>query len=51
MIKLMDNVDKFEASMQEKQDWIMQVLVTEFSDDKNFLRKVNKVTFGLMSGE
>lgn len=32
-----------------KKEWIVTQLVTEFSDDTEFLRKVNKITFGLIS--
>jgi len=30
---------------------ILTNLATKFSDDKDFLKKVNKLTFGLISGE
>jgi hypothetical protein len=40
-----------DASQEEMKVWIASHLATTFSDDKEFLRKINKLCFGLMSGE
>ena len=38
-----------DASLEDKKLFIMTQLATNFSEDLDFLRKVNKITFGLMS--
>lgn len=37
------------ADSQDKQNFILTELATTFSDNVDFLRKVNKLTFGLQS--
>ena len=37
------------ADSTEIQDYILTQLATTFSDDSEFLRKINKLTFGLIS--
>jgi len=55
MIKLC-NVDanglpKEGVTLEESKEWILTQLATTLSDDVDFLRKVNKLTFGLQSNQ
>ncbi len=38
------------ATEEETRNWIITQLATTFSEDRDFLRKINKLSFGLMSG-
>jgi hypothetical protein len=51
MNKLMEEVngEYFDCSEEEQKVFILQSLATTFSEDVDFLRKVNKLTFGLTS--
>lgn len=51
MIELTNKGNGFAASTEERKNWIQATLATEFSEDKDFLKKINKITFGLMSGD
>jgi hypothetical protein len=51
MFELTDLDGKEVATETDTQDWILTKLVIKFSDDKVFLEKVNKITFGLISGK
>lgn len=46
----MDTTEMYEASIEEKSNWILQSIVTEFSGDKLFLKKINQISFGLLKG-
>lgn len=46
-----DIVLSFDGSDEEVQNLILALLVTRFTEDKHFLKKVNKTTFGLISGD
>jgi hypothetical protein len=39
------------VTLEENKEWILTQLATTFSDDVDFLRKVNKLTFGLQSNQ
>jgi hypothetical protein len=41
--------DEISATNDEIKTWIASQLATTFSDDREFLRKINKLTFGLIS--
>lgn len=47
---MQDIVLRIDGTDEEAKDLILSLLVTKFSTDKEFLRKVNKTTFGLISG-
>lgn len=51
MFVLKDQNEEIEATEIDIQAWILSKLVVTFSEDKAFLKKVNKITFGLISGE
>ena len=38
-----------EPTLNEEKNFILSQLATKFSDDLDFLRKINKLTFGLQS--
>ncbi len=48
MIKLMDISDGYEATLEQKRLWILTAVVTDFADDKELLKKLNQITFGLI---
>jgi len=43
------SVHSEETKKEEAIDFILTMIVTELSEDVDFLRKVNKITFGLIS--
>ena len=45
-----DCVDEATITEEQTKNWISTQLATIFSEDKEFLRKINKLCFGLMSG-
>jgi len=45
-----DCVDEATITEEQTKNWISTQLATTFSEDKEFLRKINKLCFGLMSG-
>lgn len=41
--------EHFDITDEDKKNFILTELATTYSDDADFLRKINKITFGLIS--
>lgn len=49
--KEVEMLQGIELDNQGIQEYILTRLAIDFSDDIDFLRKINKITFGLISGK